>query len=273
VNDAPVAQGQSVVTEEDTAVGIVLEGSDVDGDSLSYQVVRPPEHGVLSGAGAQWSYEPAANYNGPDQFEFRVSDGALESAAAVVALTVRAVNDAPVAEVAVGPLWEWSEPGALRIVAGDNQGAWVVLDGSRSSDAEGDELEPVWFRDGELLPLATGAVVTNWFEVGWHQVVLVVDDGQDAGQAEAGFEVIPPSVALEAVVLQVYQSGLARNRKQPLVASLKAAMASFDRESWGSGVNQLEAFENKVRAQVAPTDAALAEELHRAVHTILETIR
>src|SRR5205807_2708957 len=39
VNDAPVANPQSVTTAEDTASQIALTGSDVDGDSLTYAVV------------------------------------------------------------------------------------------------------------------------------------------------------------------------------------------------------------------------------------------
>src|SRR5207248_2551986 len=42
-------------------------------------------------------YTPAADYNGPDGFSYRASDGALNSTA-TVAITVNAVNDAPVAD-------------------------------------------------------------------------------------------------------------------------------------------------------------------------------
>ena len=42
VNDAPVANAQSVTTTEDTAKAITLSGSDVDGDPLTYTVVTQP---------------------------------------------------------------------------------------------------------------------------------------------------------------------------------------------------------------------------------------
>jgi MYXO-CTERM domain-containing protein len=96
VNDAPVATPQSVTTAEDTAVAITLAGTDVDGDSLSFAVVTQPAHGALTGSGASLTYTPAANYNGADSFTFKANDGALDSAAATVSLTVQAVNDAPV---------------------------------------------------------------------------------------------------------------------------------------------------------------------------------
>jgi hypothetical protein len=56
---------------------------------------------VLSGSGANRTYTPAANYNGPDSFKFSITDTgdgaspALTSAEATVSITVNAVNDAP----------------------------------------------------------------------------------------------------------------------------------------------------------------------------------
>ena len=95
VNDAPVANVQSIGTDEDTAKAVTLSGSDADGDSLTFRVVSGPAHGTLSGSGANLTYTPAANYNGPDSFTYVANDGAIDSAAASVSLTVQAVNDAP----------------------------------------------------------------------------------------------------------------------------------------------------------------------------------
>ncbi|WP_395818481.1 Ig-like domain-containing protein [Archangium minus] len=97
VNDAPVAQAQSLYTNEDTAKGIILSGTDVDYNSLSYQVVEGPSHGTLSGTAPSLTYTPAENYHGPDSFTFTVSDGKITSAPATVSLIVAAMNDAPVA--------------------------------------------------------------------------------------------------------------------------------------------------------------------------------
>ena len=49
VDDPPVANGQSVQTDEDVALGITLTASDVDGDSLTYNVTGGPTNGTLSG--------------------------------------------------------------------------------------------------------------------------------------------------------------------------------------------------------------------------------
>jgi len=97
VNDAPVAEPQSVTVVEDTATDITLSGSDIDGDALTYTIVTGPSHGSLSGTGSIQSYTPAANYNGTDTFTFKVNDGTTDSSSATVTITVTAVNDAPFA--------------------------------------------------------------------------------------------------------------------------------------------------------------------------------
>ena len=84
VNDAPVADAQSVTTDEDTAVAITLTGLDVDGDLLSYSVQAGPAHGSLTGTGANLTYTPDADYHGPDSFTFVVSDGCVDSLVAKV---------------------------------------------------------------------------------------------------------------------------------------------------------------------------------------------
>src|SRR6185503_5922513 len=96
VNDAPVASAQSLSTDEDSALNITLAATDVDGDGLTF-VATAPQHGTLSGTAPNLVYTPAANYNGPDCFTFMANDGKVNSAAAKVSITVRPVNDAPVA--------------------------------------------------------------------------------------------------------------------------------------------------------------------------------
>jgi uncharacterized repeat protein (TIGR01451 family) len=95
VNDAPVANSQSVTTNEDTPKAITLTGSDVDSSSLNYIIVAGPSHGSLSGVAPNVTYTPAANYNGTDSFTFKINDGSADSNVATVSITINAVNDAP----------------------------------------------------------------------------------------------------------------------------------------------------------------------------------
>jgi MYXO-CTERM domain-containing protein len=98
VNDAPVAQPLSLTTAEDTAAGVTLAGTDVDGDPLSYSIATPPAHGALTGTGANRTYTPAADFNGSDSFTFTANDGTVASAVATITVTVTPVNDPPVAQ-------------------------------------------------------------------------------------------------------------------------------------------------------------------------------
>jgi hypothetical protein len=103
VNDRPVAMDDAYTTLEDTplsvaAPGVIVNDSDVDGDTLSATVLATPSHGtlVLAPSGA-FTYTPAANFNGSDIFSYQVDDGHAGSAAAYVRLTIVSVLDTPVA--------------------------------------------------------------------------------------------------------------------------------------------------------------------------------
>ena len=58
---------------------ISLVGTDDDGDSLSYIVVDPPQHGQLSGLAPRLTYTPGTSFTGADQFTFKVNDGTADS--------------------------------------------------------------------------------------------------------------------------------------------------------------------------------------------------
>jgi uncharacterized protein YdeI (BOF family) len=94
----PLAEDQSVLTLEDRSVEITLEGSDIDGDELSFAIESRPKHGTLRGSGNEWIYDPDDDFNGDDAFTFTVSDGTSQSADATVSIRVRPVNDPPTAE-------------------------------------------------------------------------------------------------------------------------------------------------------------------------------
>jgi hypothetical protein len=97
VNDAPVANDMSVETDEDTTKWITLNVSDVDGDDLVASIVTPPAHGVAVVSGTVVIYTPEADWNGLDEFTYKVNDGELDSNLAVISVNVTPVNDAPVA--------------------------------------------------------------------------------------------------------------------------------------------------------------------------------
>ena len=95
VNDAPVADAQSYVVNEDDSVSITLAGSDIDGDVLTYVLDSQPSNGSLTGAGDSYTYTPNADFSGSDAFTYHVNDGAVDSAVVTVSITVNSSNDAP----------------------------------------------------------------------------------------------------------------------------------------------------------------------------------
>jgi hypothetical protein len=96
VNDAPVADAQSVTTDQDVAIPITLTGSDIDGDTLTYAVTvaSGPANGVLNGTAPNLSYVPNAGFSGADSFTFSVNDGTVDSPTATVDITVNATGTA-----------------------------------------------------------------------------------------------------------------------------------------------------------------------------------
>ncbi|MHC4805157.1 MAG: tandem-95 repeat protein, partial [Planctomycetota bacterium] len=93
--NASSADGGGVMIQEDTVASITLGGSDLDGDSLIYNVVTGPSHGCLKGTAPNLIYTPKANFNGSDSFTFKANDGTTDSALATVLITVTAVSDPP----------------------------------------------------------------------------------------------------------------------------------------------------------------------------------
>src|SRR4030095_1080763 len=95
VNDEPEALPASSAVAEDCSRSISLRGSDIDSDSLSFAITRQPANGTLTGSPPNVSYEPAANFNGTDSFQFTASDGRLTSTPATVSINVTPINDPP----------------------------------------------------------------------------------------------------------------------------------------------------------------------------------
>ncbi|MFN2302289.1 MAG: Ig-like domain-containing protein, partial [Anaerolineales bacterium] len=88
VNDAPVAEAFDVITQVNTGVELVLLGSDLEGDALTYVIVDDPDHGTLSGTAPNLLYTPESGYIGEDAFTYKVNDGTLDSDPALVSITV-----------------------------------------------------------------------------------------------------------------------------------------------------------------------------------------
>jgi hypothetical protein len=98
-----------------------------------------------------------------------------------------------------------------------------------------------------------------------------VSDGiVDVGAYEFVFT---SDMEVSRLVLMAENSNPGIKNIKPLLATLEAALASFKRGNVNSGINQLKAFQNKVAAQVARIDAALAGELIDRAQRIIEEVQ
>lgn len=102
VNDPPITSDVVITTNEDTPYRgsneYILISSDVEDDPLTFALLTPPSHGVLSGTLGNLTYTPASNYFGSDCVLFKANDGEFDSNVSTACVTILSVNDAPVAD-------------------------------------------------------------------------------------------------------------------------------------------------------------------------------
>jgi Concanavalin A-like lectin/glucanases superfamily/Immunoglobulin domain len=171
------------------------------------------------------------------------------------------VNQIPVADASAN---------VARVVVCADTNAAVVLNGTRSYDLDGDPLQYLWFEQGLSTPLATGAVAEVMLPPGTYPVALVVSDGLAADTNVVVVKVLTATQAIADLIAVIKGSDIKQPR--PLIASLMAASDSVARGDSVPAINQLEAFQNKVLAQTAPDDSALAEVLIASAQEIINSL-
>jgi hypothetical protein len=98
INRPPVADDQSVTTNQNTPVPITLSAIDPDGDPITYSIVTNPSHGSLNPplnpSTGTVTYAPIPSYFGPDSFTFKATDNrGADSNTATVSITVKGPPD------------------------------------------------------------------------------------------------------------------------------------------------------------------------------------
>ena len=176
------------------------------------------------------------------------------------------------------------------IISHNGRDALVVLDASRSVSPVVQGAGDNWFPDLELdiwyswYVAGTGEddsfvvefysprpVATVTLPLGKHAIILEVSSYFSSFDFSAGdavtVEVITAAQAAQRLAA-IVNSAIPHPR--PLTASVEAATAAFDRGDSSAGVNQLRAFQNKIRAQIAPLNVALANELVASSEQIIK---
>ena len=85
---APTATSGSATTPVNTPISGALEGSDPDGEPLTFAIIDPPDHGSVTGELPNVTYTPGEGFTGIDSFSFTVSDGVNTSLPATITITV-----------------------------------------------------------------------------------------------------------------------------------------------------------------------------------------
>lgn len=93
----PSAFDLAMFVNKNTPKPIVLVGQDDDSRPLTYTIINAPQHGSLTGVGANKTYTPASNYLGVDSFSYKVNNGSFNSNIATVSIVVSVNNTAPIA--------------------------------------------------------------------------------------------------------------------------------------------------------------------------------
>ncbi|MEA3411262.1 MAG: Ig-like domain-containing protein [Pseudomonadota bacterium] len=103
INDVPVAKDDVLTVDEDSVTVIKVLENDTDVENglnpASLTIMLPPAHGAATVGNGTITYKPEPEYVGPDQIRYQVADDAGATASANVNITVRQVNDPPVAKV------------------------------------------------------------------------------------------------------------------------------------------------------------------------------
>ncbi|NLF32651.1 MAG: tandem-95 repeat protein, partial [Planctomycetes bacterium] len=97
-NTPPTCLAAPIAINEDTPGTGRFTGTDADGDTLSFRMISAPENGqAVVNSDGTFTYTPEENFNGIDTFTVVAHDGRSDSSLATQTITVKPVNDAPVA--------------------------------------------------------------------------------------------------------------------------------------------------------------------------------
>jgi hypothetical protein len=120
--DGPVAADDAATVDEDgsSAIAVLANDSDPDGDPLAITATTPPALGTIVIAGGAISYTPPAGVVGIDRFTYTISDGRGGSASALVTVNVTAAPNQPPVAVDDTATTPFAQPVQIPVLANDS---------------------------------------------------------------------------------------------------------------------------------------------------------
>ena len=106
VNDAPVVEHIIIEVQEDIDLDIMLIGSDIEGNDLTYSLASSPLNGSMVISDNILSYSPNDDFYGQEEVNYIAYDGELNSEEGLITIIVTAVNDKPIAQNTEVTLYE-----------------------------------------------------------------------------------------------------------------------------------------------------------------------
>ena len=192
INNVPIANPDSAVTDQETAIAINVLANDVDadGDPLTAVVVSGPASGtavVLANNSIQ--YTPALGFSGTDNFTYVADDGADQSLPVTVTITVNATPATGertffVVDFTAAQSFEYASQGsplgeqALDSANTKPMGIATNAQGTRTWIV--DKLKIVYVYDD------AGALIGSWVPVGPGKVDGIATDGESIWIVDRG---------------------------------------------------------------------------------------
>ncbi|BED87955.1 hypothetical protein PspMM1_04230 [Pseudoalteromonas sp. MM1] len=120
VNDAPIANADSITITEDataTLINVLSNDTDIDGDILTLSSANS-DIGSVSIVNSQIQYTPAENDNGTATVSYTITDG-TQSASGILTIAITPVNDAPVANPDTATILEDAASTSINVLGND----------------------------------------------------------------------------------------------------------------------------------------------------------
>ena len=121
-NRYPIAADDTAIVAfgTPTAIDVLANDSDPDGDTLTIAAVEPPANGTASVSGNRIVYTPNPGFSGTDRFVYTIKDGRGGTASAAVTITVTPRPNQPPVAVDDTAATLADQPVAIAVLANDS---------------------------------------------------------------------------------------------------------------------------------------------------------